>query len=102
MQQACVRPAVALAVLLLARTASAASVHEYPEQGSEPPGRGGGWGARASDPIAVARNPAGLAGQRPAVAIGYDLAIRHVCFSRVKAMNDPTEDIGVYPRVCDD
>ncbi len=86
-------------------SAHAGNVFEYPEQGSEPLGRGGAWVARATDPIAIARNPAGLAGQPNRVSVGYDLALRHMCFTRTKAAGDITEDGvapgGSYPRVCD-
>jgi hypothetical protein len=54
-----------------------ASVLSYPEEGSEPMGRAGAWVARASDPIALARNPAGLAGQPGRMSAGWDLAFRH-------------------------
>lgn len=54
-----------------------ASVLSYPDEGSEPMGRAGAWVARASDPIALARNPAGLAGQRSRLGAGWDLAFRH-------------------------
>lgn len=63
-------PAVAAGALVFA------SVYSYPEEGSEPMGRAGAWVARASDPIALARNPAGLAGQPARVGVGYDLAFR--------------------------
>lgn len=86
-------------------SAHAGNVFEYPEQGSEPLGRGGAWVARATDPIAIARNPAGLAGQPNRVSVGYDLALRHMCFTRTKAAGDITEDGFApgdsYPRVCD-
>jgi hypothetical protein len=63
-------PAVAVGAIGLA------SVLSYPEEGSEPMGRAGAWVARASDPIALARNPAGLAGQAARMSAGWDLAFR--------------------------
>lgn len=90
--------------LFLATGASAAQ--SYPDEGSEPMGRGGAWVARASDPIAIARNPAGLAGQPLRLSAGEDLAFRHACFTRVKAASDTTGDgtppAAPYPRVCDE
>jgi hypothetical protein len=84
----------------------ALSVLGYPEQGTEAIARGGAWVARASDPIAIARNPAGLAGQPMRLSIGEDLAFARRCFTRVKAANDTTDDGfapgATYPRVCDD
>ncbi len=53
---------VALAALFGARGASATTVLEVGENGSEQMGRGGAWVARASDPLAAFYNPAGLAG----------------------------------------
>jgi long-chain fatty acid transport protein len=95
----------ALFSVLCARSAVASDVFEYPEQGSEALGRGGAWVARASDPIAIARNPSGLAGQPGRMSAGYDLALRRMCFARVKGTTDATGD-GVapgarYPQVCD-
>ncbi|MBX3209136.1 MAG: outer membrane protein transport protein [Labilithrix sp.] len=96
---------LAATATIAASPAAASNVFEYPEQGSEALGRGGAWVARASDPIAIARNPAGLAGQPARGSVGYDLALRAMCFTRVKAAGDVTADGtapgGVYPRVCD-
>ncbi|MBX3211395.1 MAG: hypothetical protein KF850_05130 [Labilithrix sp.] len=96
---------VAAAGTLLSGAARASNVFEYPEQGSEALGRGGAWVARATDPIAIARNPAGLAGQPSRGSVGYDLGLRETCFTRVKAASDPTADGtapgAAYPRVCD-
>lgn len=96
-----------LAIVLVSTAARASgSAQSYPDEGSEPMGRGGAWVARASDPIALSRNPAGLAGQPLRLSAGEDLPFRHACFTRVKAASDTTDD-GVapgsrYPRVCDD
>src|SRR5262245_44336287 len=60
-----------------------ASVFSYPDEGSEPMGRAGAWVARASDPIAIARNPAGLAGQALRMSAGWDLAFRHACVGEI-------------------
>jgi long-chain fatty acid transport protein len=91
---------------LLASPAAASSVLGYPEQGSEAIARGGAWVARASDPIAISRNPAGLAGQPMRLSIGEDIPFAQRCFTRVKAANDTTDDGfapgASYPRVCDD
>lgn len=88
-----------------AESAFAESPFEYPSQGSESLGRGGAWVARAADPAAISRNPAALAGQVDRVSFGYDFAVRHLCFTRTKAANDPTLDGvapgGSYPEVCD-
>jgi len=70
-------PAVAATSIALA------SVFSYPDEGSEPMGRAGAWVARASDPIALARNPAGLAGQPLRMSAGWDLAFRHPCVGEV-------------------
>lgn len=96
----------AVVVVALPFASSRAEAQTYPDEGSEPMGRAGAWVARASDPIALARNPAGLAGQPLRLSAGEDLAFRHACFTRVKAAGDTTDD-GVapgarHPRVCDD
>ena len=98
--------AVAMTLVCAAPDARADDPYGWPEQGSEAIGRGGAWVARASDPIALARNPAGLAGQAQRISVGEDLPFARRCFTRVKAANDTTVD-GVapgasYPRVCDD
>lgn len=79
-------------------------VYGYPGGGAEPLARGGAWVARATEPIALQHNPAGLLGQAPSAAVGWDLALRDSCFTRTKAANDPTADgaASPYPRVCDD
>jgi long-chain fatty acid transport protein len=103
---ACLRILIGASILLAGTTARASDPYGWPEQGSEALGRGGAWVARASDPIALARNPAGLAGQPLRLSVGEDLAFARRCFARVKAASDTTDD-GVapgasYPRVCDD
>lgn len=86
--------------------ASATNITEFPDNGSEQMGRGGAWVARASDPLAVAFNPAGLAGQRTALTLQANLTMHDVCFTRLKAANDTTqEDVQpgqTYPKVCAD
>ena len=97
--------AVITATLVFARGANATNVMEVPEVGAEQLGRGGAWIARASDPLAAFFNPAGLAGQDTRLALEDSFAVRHACFTRIKASNDATDD-GVapgvsYARVCD-
>lgn len=105
MSGASVRRLIAVAALLVPANAAASSVEGYPEQGSEPLGRGGAWVARATDPIALARNPAGLAGQPLRLSAGEDLPFSRTCFARVKAATDTTDDGvapgGTYPKICD-
>lgn len=98
--------AIAL-VLGSASPASATSVLEFPDNGSEQEGRGGAWMARASDPLAVMFNPAGLAGQPTRFTIQTNINFEHTCFTRVKAANDTSVDPlvgpnGVFPKVCND
>lgn len=102
----CARFAPLSILLLASANASATNVTEFPDNGSEQMGRGGAWVARASDPLAVAFNPAGLAGQRTALSLQANLTFHNSCFTRVKAQNDTTaEDVsagGTYPKVCTD
>ncbi|MBX3187661.1 MAG: hypothetical protein KF819_11625 [Labilithrix sp.] len=97
---------VACASGLLASSARATSVFEFPDNGSEQMARGGAWVARASDPLATIFNPAGLAGQPTRLTLQSSFIIEHTCFSRIKAAgdtsNDPLGAGGVYPRVCND
>ena len=94
------------ALSLVAGSAFATNVTEFPDNGSEQMGRGGAWVARASDPLAVVFNPAGLAGQRTALTAQANLSIQNSCFTRVKAANDQTIETGfvdaggTYPKVC--
>lgn len=107
------RPFVALVAglaLLVPARASASSVLELPDNGSEQMARGGAWVARASDPLAAFYNPAGLAGQASRVTLQANLVFHDQCFSRVKAAGDTTFGSsdpllgadGRYPRVCND
>jgi hypothetical protein len=96
--------------MLLARSAAASNVTEVPDNGSEPMGRGGAWIARASDPLATALNPAGLAGQHTRITLQSNFIFHHTCFTRLKAAGDTTfgstdtllDGSGHYPRVCND
>jgi long-chain fatty acid transport protein len=98
------------ALLLLSGTARATNVTEMPDNGSEQHGRGGAWIARASDPLATAFNPAGLAGQETRITLQSNFIFHHTCFTRLKAANDTTfgssdtllDSTGHYPRVCND
>lgn len=98
---------VAFGAALLASAplaAHATNVTEFPDNGSEQMARGGAWVARASDPLATAFNPAGLAGQRTAFTIQANLTLHDACFTRLKAANDTTDDSVApgqhYPNVC--
>jgi long-subunit fatty acid transport protein len=98
------------AVLFGGGTAHASNVTEVPDNGSEQHGRGGAWIARASDPLATAFNPAGLAGQETRVTLQSNFIFQHTCFTRLKAAGDTTfgssdtllDSTGHYPRVCND
>lgn len=96
------------AVLLASADASATNITEFPDNGSEQMARGGAWVARASDPLAVAFNPAGLAGQRTAVSLQANLTLHSSCFTRIKAANDTSNESTfvqpgqAYPQVCAD
>ena len=102
------RPAIAaalcLATILASSEARATNAEEFPDNGSEQEGRGGAWLARASDPLAAFYNPAGLAGQPTRLTLQANISVPHTCFSRVKAVNDMTNDGVVpgatYPQVC--
>jgi long-chain fatty acid transport protein len=91
-------------------SARASNVLEVPDNGSEQMARGGAWVARASDPLATAFNPAGLAGQDTRVTLQSNFIFHHTCFTRLKAANDTTfgstdtllDPTGHYPRVCND
>src|SRR3954469_13247426 len=96
-----------LAILLVSSVAHATNITEFPDNGSEQMGRGGAWVARASDPLAVIFNPAGLAGQPSRVTLQNGVIFEHTCFTRVKAAGDTTNDPlagagGIYPKVCND
>jgi long-chain fatty acid transport protein len=86
--------------------AHATGITEFPDNGSEQGGRGGAWIARASDPLAVFYNPAGLAGQPTRVIAQSNINFQKTCFTRTKATNDPTDDPDQlmggqqYPQVC--
>lgn len=78
-----------------------------PDNGSEQLGRGGAWIARASDPLATAYNPAGLAGQPSRVTLQANLFFHETCFSRIRAASDMSQDPlagadGRFPRVCNE
>jgi long-chain fatty acid transport protein len=98
--------AIAASVGTAAR-ARATNVTEFPDNGSEQMARGGAWVARASDPLAVTFNPAGLAGQPSRVTIQNNFIVHHTCFSRIQAAGDTSQDpmadpLGRFPRVCND
>lgn len=87
--------------------ARASDVTEFPDNGSEQMARGGAWFVRASDPLATAFNPAGLAGQRTALTVQANFYIHDSCFTRLKANDDTSQDPlvgadGHFPRVCND
>lgn len=98
-------PVFALA-LGASREARATNITEFPDNGSEQMGRGGAWVARASDPLAVAFNPAGLAGQRTALTLQANLTLKSSCYTRLKAADDKSSEPGYvdagqsYPEVC--
>jgi long-subunit fatty acid transport protein len=81
---------LALAAFFGARGASATTVLEVGDNGSEQMGRGGAWVARASDPLAAFYNPAGLAGQETRLTLQANINIQSTCFTRQKASNDGT------------
>jgi long-subunit fatty acid transport protein len=86
------------------RVAHATDATEFPDNGSEQAMRGGAWVARASDPLAVFYNPAGLAGQPTRLILQSNFGSQRTCFTRIKAKNDNTVDGvmagGTYPQVC--
>jgi long-chain fatty acid transport protein len=91
---------------LVATRAEASNITEVPDIGTEQMARGGAWVARASDPLAVTFNPAGLAGQPTRITVQENVSFRSSCFTRVKAASDTTID-GVapgasYPQACSD
>jgi long-chain fatty acid transport protein len=93
-----------MACFVVTREARATDGTEIPDNGSEQSGRGGAWVARASDPLAVFYNPAGLAGQPTRIVLQSNFGSQRTCFTRLKASNDTTSD-GVrpgaaYPQVC--
>lgn len=104
------RARIIVALLLLCGSAHATNVTEVPDNGSEQGARGGAWIARASDPLATAFNPAGLAGQHTRITLQSNFIFHHTCFTRLKAANDTTfgssdtllDATGHYPRVCND
>jgi len=101
---------VACAVLFMSTAAHASNVTEFPDNGSEQGMRGGAWIARASDPLATAFNPAGLAGQQTRLTLQSSFIFSHTCMTRLKAASDTTygstdtllDATGHYPRVCND
>ncbi len=98
--------ATVAAVLCVPTAAHATGVMEFPDNGSEQGGRGGAWIARASDPLAVFYNPAGLAGQPTRLILQSNINFQKTCFTRIKAASDVTTDPdrvapgGSYPQVC--
>lgn len=115
---ACALCSTLLTVLAVAageREAHATNVTEFPDNGSEQMGRGGAWVARASDPLATAFNPAGLAGQPSRLTLQSNFIVHRTCMTRLKSANDTTfltptggnndplvDPSGHYPRVCND
>lgn len=98
---------VVVAGALVSTRAAASNVTEVPDNGSEQMGRGGAWVARASDPLATAFNPAGLAGQATRVTLQNGFLFHRTCISRVRAASDTSVDpladaSGRFPRVCSD
>ncbi len=88
------------------RDARATNVTEFPDNGSEQMQRGGAWIARASTPLAVFYNPAGLAGQDTRLSLDMNIAMQHTCYTRIKAAGDTTQEpladptTGVFPQAC--
>jgi long-subunit fatty acid transport protein len=74
--------ALGLCTIFGAGRAHATNVLQFPENGTEPMGRGGAWVARASNPLATFYNPAGLAGQATGVLGNLHLVFNKVCFQR--------------------
>lgn len=102
-----VRGHVVFAIATIATPAFATNVTEFPDNGSEQMARGGAWIARASDPLAVFYNPAGLAGQATRLTLQGNLVFAQTCFARKAAPNDTTNDPlrqpdGTFPTVCSD
>lgn len=94
-----------VALVFAPRAAEASNVTEVPDNGSEPMARGGAWIARASDPLATAFNPAGLAGQPSRMTLQVNLISHRTCFQRIMAASDTSRDpladaMGRFPRVC--
>jgi long-chain fatty acid transport protein len=77
--------------LFAARSAHATGVTEFPDNGSEQFSRGGAWVARASDPLAVYYNPAGLAGQPTKLTLQSNIMFQHTCFQRVRSTFDTSQ-----------
>jgi long-subunit fatty acid transport protein len=86
---------LALAAFFGARGASATTVLETGDNGSEQMGRGGAWVARASDPLAAFYNPAGLAGQDTRLTLQANFNMQSTCFTRLKSANDATIHDGI-------
>ncbi len=82
---------VLAASLFAARSAHATNVTEFPDNGSEQFSRGGAWVARASDPLAVFYNPAGLAGQPTRLTLQSNIIFQHSCFQRVRSLFDTSQ-----------
>ncbi len=102
--------ALGAGTLLFSGLAQASNVLEVPDNGSEQMQRGGAWVARASDPLAVFFNPAGLAGQDTRLLLNANINIQHTCFTRVRSQDDTTNEPASsydpttreYPKVCND
>ncbi len=71
---------VAAFAVAVPRQAHATGITEFPDNGSEQGGRGGAWIARASDPLAVFYNPAGLAGQPTRLIFQSNINLQSTCF----------------------
>lgn len=72
----------ALAISVWAPSTAWANGFEYPELGTEVMGRAGAWTARADTPLAMALNPAGLAGQGTSILLDANAAWNSMCFAR--------------------
>jgi len=91
------RSAALLAVVLIASSAPPADAEGFDlaAPGAVALGRGNAIAASDDSPLALANNPARLAGQRPATIGSVDLIVSDVCFTR-------WETTGVRPTVCNE
>ena len=92
-----------LTVIVCASPASATDVFEFPDTGTEPLSRAGAWVARATNPLAVIHNPAGLADQQTGALANAHQVFNDVCFTRTgQGVEVETHQAPYRPDACDE
>ena len=85
---------LALTALLLSASSARAGGLEYQGQGATALGRAGAVEAKASDPMVIAYNPAGLAELRGSqFLLNLNLALFHACDTHAQEVSPSEQDL---------